>query len=206
MKILSTESYNNLIEEIEIKKQELASLQSSYEGACMEIMENKRRFSLNLSVKRFIIGRRGSGKTVFLQKVIIPKLMGNYFLIDLNNEYDLVSPIKKYVVEKHLSTKQLIQKLVDIFNQHSSKVIIVEDAMIYGDLSWLCKTSSTRQFIVVTHNANSIAKYIGLADFVYDFGSDDYNQRNTDLLNDFEMQKFIPMNLDMVIKEKIEFA
>lgn len=202
MKILLNKEYDSLTNEIALLKEQNANLLLSKEAAIMKLIEIRERFSMSFSIRRFIVGPYASGKTALLKNVIIPNLGNNYFLVDVNNEYDFVPLENKYVLDKKLSGKELRDDLLVMFKLHSSKVIIMEDAMVFDrDFSWFFHgTDRNRQFIIVSYTLSSISQHIGAADLVYDFGATDYFQRNTDLLNSSEMNKFVRMSLDDVLK------
>lgn len=86
-----------------------------------------RHSQLNFTHRKVVFGGKGSGKTEFIKRHIIPQLGNNYFVIDYNNEYDKVLKANKVVIDKSQTPIAQLLQIKKAISANFLKVIIFED-------------------------------------------------------------------------------
>ena len=109
--------------------------------------------SLRFSIRRFIVGKKGSGKTVLL-RCILPYLKGNYFIIDSYNEYEVFPNKNKFVPDRSLTLKKQIESIKEVITKHKDKVIIY-DGVFYQELFDFMVFESFRLNFIITSQSKS---------------------------------------------------
>ena len=140
-------------------------------------------------VKRAMIGKRGCGKTHYIQNVIIPSLemsRRDYFIVDFNNEYDEVPINKKFVFNNKSSKESQLKKLSKItFEKAGSNcVFILEDAglVLFNSLTvskfiqtdWYSKNINV---LFVLQSVCQVGDICGFFDYIYKFKTCDSVER-----------------------------
>ena len=158
-KIISRSEYESLIQ----FRDEYETLETRLRILNREHEQYKYNAAFDFSIRRAIIGMKGCGKTTLLKNKIIPKLK-NYFLIDVNNEYDTVPADKKFVVDRKMGISERKKKIIDAIRDNSSKVVIIEDVgCLHNNLKWLSELFfSDTDFIIVSSSNNMIKEWINL--------------------------------------------
>lgn len=176
MKILTSNRYRELLS---YKNNHDNFLQSC--ATIIEKLESAHTFNINrmsfeFSIRRAIIGGRGTGKTELLKNKILPTLK-NYFLIDMNNEYLKVSPLNKYVVDKSRYSRVGFTDLIcDLLKENYNKIIIVEDCMLCNINKVIEKLIEFGcNFIIVAQNNQQLYGHINTFDMLYHTGREGSN-------------------------------
>ncbi len=145
------------------------------------IREQRDRILLNFGTKICLVGKRGSGKTNFIKK-ILPSIK-NYFIYDINNEYKEVDDKNKFFITKSFNRNSFINQI----KNNKDKTIILEDisaVLCPIGLRWLFDALEGYNYIFVYQQFNQIQNIVNNFDYIYDFGTNEndytcYNFRNT---------------------------
>jgi len=176
MKILKEKTYSNLLNEIdELKKtnENLQKHESYLQNELNELRQEYRDFviitKLNFNIKRFVLGKKGSGKTTFI-KEILPKIKA-YYIVDFTGEYDYVNSENRLCIDlnEKINTSDILEKI----EQNKDKLIIIDGIELIGSIDWFMLNSRRYNYIISSQSKNKIEKYIDSVDCVYDFGTSD---------------------------------
>lgn len=128
--------------------------------------------SLRFSLRRFIVGKQGSGKTVLLRS-ILPYLNGNYFIIDSFNEYKEFPEKNRFAPDNNLSLKEKIQSIIEAIAKNKDKVIIYDGLFYKEILDFIIIESNKLNFIITAQSKKQISCYLNYVDLIYDKGTMD---------------------------------
>lgn len=181
MEILLDKTYNNLINEIKDLKrrneelvqfdisntQTIKDLKQQYELLNKEFGNYIADSKMNFRIKRFIVGKKGSGKTTLI-KSLLPRLK-NYMVFDFCNEYKELPADKRFVVGDALD----LEHIVDGINANKDKLIILDGIDFTGNIHWIMNMSRDLDFIIVSQTKWRVEPFLEEVDFVYDFGCGD---------------------------------
>lgn len=181
MKILKEETYSKLLNEIDKLKQAKQKLEESKSNLQNELKDLKQEYAqfatetkMNFTIRRFILGKKGSGKTTFI-KSILPKI-NSYFIIDCTGEYDYVSESNRLFVDT--KEKYDISNILERIEHNKDKLIIIDSPELLGSIDWFMLNSRKYNFIITSQAKGCVEKYIDGADFIYDFGTtDEFNNK-----------------------------
>ncbi len=175
-KIINKKDLNKLLEykeEYFNLKQNVAILRTKLGLLKYESDFQKNNLLLNFSVKRALIGKRGSGKTHFIKNKILPTLK-NYFIIDPNNEYDYISEKHKLVLNRHLTFKENKDMVMKAIGENLDKTIIIDDFLLLDSNSkWFFDIIRDLNFIIVLQSFSQLGNYTERIDYFYNFGTND---------------------------------
>jgi len=185
MKILKDKTYNSLknkieelenkIEELEKENRKLDKLNEQQSDILEEVKKEYADFvtntKLNFSIKRIVVGNKASGKTTFVKSILhkIP----NYFVIDLNAEYNEVVEDRKFVPKVGIKPKELDKKVRQVVLDNKDKTLIIEQGLDYSFLQWFLLNSRGFNFILISQSKKRLEPFINDIDFIYDFGTND---------------------------------
>lgn len=169
MKILSNKTYEELL----AWKERWKILAGRELFNCNEISQQRelaKELALNFKIRKAIVGTRGTGKTMFIKKTILPQIQ-NYLLFDMNDEYPEIATENKLQYNHTLDIGKNIEIIKESLKINSKKTIIFEDAQAIpiGRENWLMDTLTQGNFIVVTQGYRFIEKYVDKIDLIYKF-------------------------------------
>lgn len=179
MKILKEETYSKLLTEIEDLKQAKTKLEKSESYLQNELKELKQEFAkfatetkMNFNIKRFVLGKKGSGKTTFIKSIL--QKINSYYIIDCTGEYDYVSENNRLFVD--VKDKYNISNILEKIEQNKDKLIIIDSPELLGAVDWFMLNSRKYNFVITSQSKCKIERYIDDVDFIYDFGTiDEFN-------------------------------
>jgi len=143
------------------KKEAVWIRDKKYKKLQKEFIDSKYSFS----IKRVIVGGRGSGKTALLKELM--KTMKHYYVIDVNEEYDYLPDEKRFCVTKD---KNYEDNVINEIIKNKDKVIIIDDAGLLSK-KILDTLIIHNDFIVAYQSKKMIEKRIDEFDFIYDLGT-----------------------------------
>ncbi|PIZ51108.1 hypothetical protein COY27_04655 [Candidatus Woesearchaeota archaeon CG_4_10_14_0_2_um_filter_33_13] len=181
MKILSNNSYEELTKRLKEFEDENDTLRNQVDGL-RGTVQNLHNELENLTIRRLIVGRNGSGKSHYLKNVIIPQLNGNYFLIDPLDEHDSIPDSLK------LSNCVDTIEILNAINKNQTKVIIIDNASIVcrEDKNRLLGFISNRtsQFVLIYNSYKEVEWLSHYVSLIYSFGATDGFTFTSDNFND----------------------
>lgn len=162
IKIIKTSTYNELLKQqadAESLRTQLFLLRQSAE-------EERRELLFNCRIRKCIVGKKGIGKTTFLQQKILPQLT-NYFVIDTTGEYQYLPAENTYCVDRALSDKFVIEAI----KKNAGKTIVLEEpGMVNPDYRWYWDLIKDGNFIIICQSARRIEPILEGIDTIFDFG------------------------------------
>ncbi len=134
-------------------------------------------------IKRAIVGKQGTGKTHYIQNVIIPQLdkVGkDYFIFDTNNEYQSLSAKNKFADTALRERRSFFEILHAL--PHPSPLVIMENAQMYSIKDMRGMVLEPRNNVLLVFPCIADMMSMGhLFDYIYLFETND----STDLFCDF---------------------
>lgn len=168
MKILTTKAYEELLEHkdrYEARGEVIKLLMEDKN----DLEEKLKESLLNLKIKKCIVGKRGIGKTCFLQRTILPQLK-NFFLIDMTGEYNYISEEDKYSCDNSLSVHENKFNIINAIKKNVNKTIIIDGSgYVDNDISWTFELLKDRNFIISFQSISRSKPFIDFIDTVYLF-------------------------------------
>jgi len=187
MKILKNKTYDRLVKYTKVQKSiigkyikiedglktQIGTLNTNLEDEQKEHHKSVVESKLDFSIRRFIIGKKGTGKTTFIKEEILPNVK-HFFVIDTCNEYTHLDRKQKSCYDKNKSCSQNIEKFDKAIRRNADKLIILEDSSILKDnMEWFMDIvqSANINFIIVCQVKHLLEKHFDYVDFIYDFGT-----------------------------------
>ncbi len=147
------------------------------------IREQRDRILLNFGTKICLVGKRGSGKTNFIKK-ILPSIK-NYLIHDVNNEYSEVADKDKFFLTKSFNEISFINQI----KNNKNKIIIIEDANIIQSkkgFKWLFDALEGCDYIFVYQQFKQIQNIVNKFDYIYDFDTNEDDATCCDFRTKYE--------------------
>lgn len=120
--------------------------------------------ALNFSCKRFIVGKKTTGKTTLIKNMIMS--MTNYFIFDFCNEYKNVPAKNKYVPTDNIDVREINA----ILRKNKNNIIII-DCVELLPTRVIMNLILEHNFIIASQSKKRIEKYLSGANVVYDLGT-----------------------------------
>lgn len=188
MKILKEKEYEKIMNQLKIIEadvQEMGIVMSNQKSTINNLINELD----NLTIRRIIVGKNGSGKTYYIKNHILPQL-SNYFLIDPSSEYTNV-PESRRLSNCGYNPELIYESII----ANKDKVIIVDNAnVLYGNTKFKHKLLNvfldrTFQGIFVFHSYKHAEWLVPFTKVVYSFGAiDGFN--NQSFKNHIILKKF----------------
>jgi translation initiation factor RLI1 len=166
-------------EELQARFQKVKQEYSDY------VLQSKLSFG---SIRRILVGKKGSGKTTFL-KAIIPHLKDNYFIIDTFDEYKEFPEKNRFTQKINISIAEKVDSIKAAILENKSKIIIYDGFDEKDILDFIILQSVGLNFIVAAQSINRISKHVDHVDFIYNKGTTDNPKEGVDFPDD--KMKFI---------------
>jgi ATPase subunit of ABC transporter with duplicated ATPase domains len=169
MKIIKTSTYNYLINSVEELQNQVDFLEEQQKRIWNEHKNEVHSLKMNFSIKRAIVGKKGSGKTTFIQSLL--KQIRNYYIIDFTGEYSYLPK------EKVFTATNSFNEVLKQITLHKDSVIIIDSAnVIERDFRRLLASLNLHNdYIVSFESKKSLEQNISANsfDFIYDLGTVD---------------------------------
>lgn len=169
---------------LEESNDSLLDKNSDLDSSLISTRKKVNDLALNFSTRRIIAGANGSGKTHFIQNIIIPQL-SNYFVIDPHGEYISVPNSKKLVVDGSKSKTEIKKAILAAVKKNKDKILILDSVETWLDYAGLISIMRNHQFITTAQSSYLIIHTIDIHDFVLDIGLNDarFVSNNTKVVN-----------------------
>ena len=175
------EENRSLLRDKELLFESHEELQGRFQKAKQEysdhVLQSKLTFS---SIRRIVVGKKGSGKTTFLRS-IIPYLKGDYFIIDTFDEYKQFPEKNRFTPKTNISITEKVESVKAAIIQNKNKIIIYDGFDEKDILDFIILQSIGLNFIVAAQSINRISKYVNHIDFIYNKGTTDNLKEGLDI-------------------------
>lgn len=127
-----------------------------------DLIDEKENLLTNFRIRRAVLGKRGSGKTTFVQQKLLPTLK-NYYIICLHGEYESVARENKFDYDFTLSVADNKEEIYAAIEANQHKVIIIDDYFAMN-LNYNIFDSFVKKynlnFILITASMRHFSKYL----------------------------------------------
>lgn len=188
MKILKEKEYEKIMNQLKIMEADVREMGIVMSNQISTINNLINELD-NLTIRRIIVGKNGSGKTYYIKNHILPQL-SNYFLIDPSSEYTNV-PESRRLSNCGYNPELIYESII----ANKDKVIIVDNAnVLYGNTKFKHKLLNvfldrTFQGIFVFHSYKHAEWLEPFTKVVYSFGAID-GFTNQSFKNHIILKKF----------------
>lgn len=168
MKILKNTTYEALTGKIK-------SLEIQNSSLKYDLEESRNIMAHGIKYRRFLIGRRGSGKTHFISRKLVTQIPNHFvFCIGQSDQYNygFVDKKNKHIYDITLSPKDLVKDIIEVIRKNKDKVLIFDDYEIIGNAAGhtIFNELNNLNYVVAFHSQQYFDKFIFYADLVYSFG------------------------------------
>lgn len=181
LKIIKQSTYDNLLEIEKLYKESFIRreiLEDELRETRRNWLSSHVKFALTTTIRRAIVGRKGSGKTELVKSFLRKMHPNRYFIIDRNSEYVNFPETSKicFNTEKHKDWENWKNVVIEAIKANLGKLIILEDFGTYNldknrTSQWFFDAIGSSEFIIVGQSTQGLSQDVfHNIDLIYNTG------------------------------------